>query len=334
MDLILSIPLLSTLATPSWQTSLNILFFYTTWSTLVLTQRAPSIHSASLLVLRIALWLVPSLIFTAFDTLLPSLASNIKLPSAASPCPPRLTLQRLSLPAGNMLLVTATESIISFTFYHLFGNPLFRTATTLPLPWQMVRHMALVAAAREILTYYIHRFILHDQSSSSISGPLSRLHLAYAHEGRTTWPLQLYDDHPLPLLVYHLVPTLLPCLLLRPHLLTYILLTALWTLEGTLVTSGYSVVPGIMLGGMARRTAAHYAGRGAGNFGPWGVLDWAHGTSRGGDVVSDAKDEADKHNVKEKSAAKVDRGASDVSQGLDALRDGALKRSNRNASRK
>lgn len=330
MDLILSIPLLSTLTTPSWQTSINILFFYTTWSTLVLTQNASAIHSVSLLVLRTVLWLAPALLFVAFDGLVPSLASSIKLPNA-SQGPPRRTLQRLALPIGNMLLVTAVEALISFAFYRVTGKPIFRTTTTLPLPWQMVRHVALVLIAREILGYYIHRFVLHDPSSHST---LSRLHKKFAHDG-PEWPMQLYDDHPIPMLVHQLVPMLLPCLVLRPHMLTYILLTALCTIEGTLVTSGYSIVPGIMLGGISRRTASHYSSGGSANFGAWGVLDWAHGTSRGGDVVSDAKDEADKHHLKERSASKVDDGTTNIMQGLDTLRENAgVRRSSRRVSKR
>lgn len=56
-----------------------------------------------------------------------------------------------------------------------------------------------------------------------------------------------------------------------------------------------------MLSGIARRQDLHSEGRGKGNFAPWGLLDWVHGTSIGPDVIDDAKDESDKHNVKERS---------------------------------
>jgi hypothetical protein len=56
-----------------------------------------------------------------------------------------------------------------------------------------------------------------------------------------------------------------------------------------------------MLGGIARRQDLHSEGRGKGNFAPWGILDWLHGTSIGPDVIDDAKDEAEKHQVKERS---------------------------------
>jgi hypothetical protein len=55
-----------------------------------------------------------------------------------------------------------------------------------------------------------------------------------------------------------------------------------------------------MLGGFTRRQDLHSQTRGRGNYGPWGFIDWFHGTSVGPDVVEDIKDEADKHRVKER----------------------------------
>lgn len=56
-----------------------------------------------------------------------------------------------------------------------------------------------------------------------------------------------------------------------------------------------------MLRGIARRQDLHSEGHGKGNFAPWGILDWLHGTSIGPDVVDNARDEAEKHQVKERS---------------------------------
>ena len=323
MDVLLSIPLISTLLTPSWSTSINILFFYATWSTLVLTHDAPTIHALALLALRLALWLAPSLLFLAFDTLLPSLAEGIKL-AGAWPMP-RRPLRLVGLAVFNMLLVTAVEGALSYGFTYATGQPLFRTSTTLPLPWQLFKHILILLTAREILTYYIHRFLLHDAKKCAT---LTERHERWGHANSCS-SLQLYADHPLPLLTLHLTPVLLPSLALRPHLLTYILFTALCTGESTMASSGYTIVPGILLGGIARRTAAHHASGGKASYGAWGVLDWAHGTSRGGDVLKDAKDEADKHDVKGRSAKKVGEGAGVVQDGVDALRDGAVRRSGR-----
>lgn len=55
-----------------------------------------------------------------------------------------------------------------------------------------------------------------------------------------------------------------------------------------------------MLGGIARRQDAHFESGGKGNYGAWGLLDWVHGTSVGGDVMEDVGEEAEKHHVKER----------------------------------
>lgn len=221
-----------------------------------------------------------------------------------------------------MLLVTGVEAALSYGCVWWTRRPLFKTTTTMPYPWEMFRHNVVLFTGREVLTYYVHRFLLHNKDWSPT---LTRLHKNWAHANPCS-SLQLYTDHPVPLLLLHLVPVLLPSLALGPHILTYMLFVALCTLQSTLTNSGYSVVPGIILGGIARRTAAHYASGGSANFSAWGILDWIHGTSKGGDVLEDVRDEADKHNVKERSTAKVGEGASILQDGVDAVKDGAAKR--------
>lgn len=87
--------------------------------------------------------------------------------------------------------------------------------------------------------------------------------------------------------------------------------------------SGYTIVPGIMMSGICQRTAIHYAGKGSANYGAYGVVDWAHSTSRGRDVLDDIRSEADKHHVEEKAAEKVDQGYGLFQRGIGALRDKA-----------
>jgi hypothetical protein len=94
------------------------------------------------------------------------------------------------------------------------------------------------------------------------------------------------------------------------------------SLEDVFTYSGYSVLPStIMLRGMARRTDAHMMSQGQGNFGSIGVMDWAHGTTLGADVVDDLKAEMDKHDVRERGAKAIngagDKG-NDVASGLAA----------------
>ncbi|KAK4134640.1 hypothetical protein BT67DRAFT_402468, partial [Trichocladium antarcticum] len=293
MDILLTLPIASyflSSAPTSWSTSLNIFFFYITWSTLVLSHSALKIEIIGTTALRIALWLAPSLFFLAFDTLLPSLAKTIKH-NGASALPPRSakTLAKLvGLALLNLGLETALEAAISHGLATVLKTPLFRTSTTLPPARQMATHLGLLLAARELLTYAIHRHLLHGHP---LPAPFPRtvtrlaaLHTTHAHRARAPAPsLAAKTDHPLPHLLHRFAPLYLPAAALslalpaRLHLLTYLLFAGAVALEETLTLSGYAVVPGVVMGGVARRTAAHYATRGRGCFGTWGLLDWLLG---------------------------------------------------------
>ncbi|OLN88341.1 hypothetical protein CCHL11_00019 [Colletotrichum chlorophyti] len=329
MDILLSLPIVSYFLAPSitsWSTSLNLLFFYMTWTTLVLSHGPLKIQLIGALALRLVLWLVPSLLFLLFDTLLPSLSESLKTAGSAAlpPAHGPTLVKTLLLALFNLALSAAVEGSVSLAYASVFREPLFRSSTTLPLPFQLLKHLAVLIAAREVLTYYIHTRILHPGRTNRLRTPrVARLHAAYAHaRPAPPYSLMLYADHPLPFLAHRIVPVFLPALLLRPHLLTYFLLVAFCAVEETLAMSGYSVVPGILMGGITRRTAIHYAGRGEGNYGAWGVLDWAHGTSKGQDVVDDVRAEADKHRVKERGEKAAGDGVGFLQDGVRELRKG------------
>src|SRR5256885_5777798 len=80
-DALLSLPALSFLLIPtmtSYSTSLNLLFFYITWSTLVLSHPPLRVEIVATLMVRILFYIGPSLTFLAFDTLLPSASASLK----------------------------------------------------------------------------------------------------------------------------------------------------------------------------------------------------------------------------------------------------------------
>lgn len=287
-----------------------------TWASLVFSYSALRIELIGTLVLRLVLWLIPTLFFLLFDIGLPSLSEAIKHYGATS-LPRRDAvplLKKLLLALGNLVLFTGVQALLSLAASKLFKGPLFTTSTTLPLPWQILKHVSMLFVMREVLTYYIHKHLLHSR------GPLAAWHKSFAHAHRgAPYALLTYADHPLPLLLHRLLPSYLPALLIRPHLLTYFVFTMLATLEEMMTMSGYSIVPGLVLGGIARRHATHYACRGKGNYSSWGLLDLAHGTSVGRDVIDDLQDEADRYRAKKRATTSsshkttVPAGASDVS---------------------
>ncbi|CAJ2513074.1 Uu.00g011930.m01.CDS01 [Anthostomella pinea] len=331
MDVLLSLPIVSYFAAPmltSWSTSINLLFFYMTWTTLVLSHSPLKIELVGTLAVRIVFWLVPALLFLLLDTGVPSLAESIK--HYGTPSLPRRHAATLSrqvvFAVVNLALASALQAGISIAAAKFLQRPLFKTSTTLPLPWQIIKHILSLYTAREVLTYYIHRYILHAKG-----GTIAKLHSQYAHaqKGAAPYAIMLYADHPIPLMLNRLLPVYLPALVIRPHLLTYLLFTILTTIEEMLSMSGYSVVPGIFMGGIARRTASHYASRGKGNYGAWGLLDWINGTSVGKDVIEDIQDEADKHQVQGRGQKAISDTGSMMQDGIDGLQKGRKGRKKR-----
>jgi hypothetical protein len=158
----------------------------------------------------------------------------------------------------------------------------------------------------QVLQYYIHRFALHAPNSQ-----LTKLHMAWQHSVRAPYAFVANYDHPLAWLVGRWLPLYLPAMVFRMHVLTFNLLLILVSLEEVFVYSGYSILPSnILLGGVARRQDAHLMSNGKGNFGPWGVLDWVHGTTIGdADVMDDIQEEMEKHHVDEKAGKAVEAGA-------------------------
>lgn len=360
MDILLSLPIASYFLAPSvtsWSTSLNLVFFYMTWTTLVLSHSPLRIELVGTLVIRLALYLAPSLLFLAFDTLLPSLAESIKIgggggaSSSATALPPRddpaLLFRTLVLALVNLGLESAVQAAVGLSHAALLGpgrrRPVFTTTSTLPLPWAVVKHVALLLAMRDCLVYVVHRHLLHSSSSCNNNprSRLSRWHASWgAHARRPAAPpysLLLAADHPACFLLHRFAPLYVPALLVRPHLLTFLLFVALATAEETLAMSGYSVVPGIVMGGIARRTALHYSccssgGGGRGNYGASGFLDWVCGTSLGRDVVDDVKDGTEKHSVKERGESAAGKGMNVLQDGIEGVRRSKRTRKTRTAN--
>lgn len=356
MDILLSLPILSfffSSATTSYSTSLNILFFYMTWTTLVLSHGPLKIQIFGTLALRLLFFVVPSLFFLLFDTLLPSLAESIKHggSDALPPRDARVLAKTLLLALVNILLETAIEAGASLGMTTLLGHTPFKTSTTLPLPFAIIKQLGWLYIAREFLAYYIHRTILHSHRpgwtrprlpfssrtstatttamstrAKEATGYLARQHARYVHtRAAAPYSLLLAADHPLPFLLLRFVPLYLPALVVRPHLLVYFLFVGLVTFEDTMTMSGYTIVPGIIMGGIARRNAAHYGaghcGSDSGNYGAWGVLDWVGGTGMGGrDLQDDVRDEAAKHRIRERGERRVSGALEAVGSGIDGLR--------------
>ena len=324
MGAILSIPLLSFLLIPtmtSYSTSLNLLFFYLTWSTLVLSHPPLRVELVSTLAIRIIFYVIPSSAFLLFDAILPSAAESFKATSTtglplyrASRSRTLRTLRQLGWSLTNVLLTTAIQAFLELLLTRILGHrSALKITTTLPMPWSILTNLVRGLLLRELFTYILHRYVLHCSSSSSLSSSpistLTALHNNWYHSIPAPYPLSATFDHPLPHIIHHFLPTFLPAYLFRFHLLTYLLYLILVSLEETFAYSGYSTVPtNFILGGIARRTDNHVLCNGEGNYGCWGLVDWVMGTSVGGDVLEDVVNEAERKDV----VGRVSRGSKEV----------------------
>ena len=332
MGALASVPFLSFLIVPifgSWSTSLNLLFFYLTWATLVLSHGPLRVEIISTLAIRTLFYLAPSLFFFAFDALVPSAAESFKAQGAAA-LPLRHASRRKTLryarflawSVGNILISTLAQTATALllkAFYPTY--PALNVSISLPAPFRMFTDLLKGYLARELLTYTTHRFLLHSDSTAPIPAYLTAAHESWYHSLPTAIPLSGSYDHPVAYLVRVFIPQILPAVVFRFHLLTYLLYLSIISLEETFAYSGYSSVPtNFILGGIARRVDAHVACGGEGNYGCWGLVDWVMGTSVGGDLLEDAEDEADKHDLQGRARAKITEGKKKGRKALENVR--------------
>lgn len=167
MDALLSLPVLGYFLMPSlgtYSASLNLLFFYMTWSTLVLSQPPLKVEIVGTLGIRILFFLIPSTLFFIFDSLLPSLAVGIK-GQGASALPTRTGgvrgarrgsgrpqwYQVIGLSLFNVCLGVAIQAGVELLFTEVFHiRSALRVTTTLPMPWSIAKDVIRGLVLREV----------------------------------------------------------------------------------------------------------------------------------------------------------------------------------------
>ncbi|KAI9851990.1 MAG: hypothetical protein M1824_002206 [Vezdaea acicularis] len=342
MDALISLPVLSWLVIPSfgaYSTSLNLLFFYMTWATLVLSHPPLRVELVGCLAIRLLFYVVPSTLFFLFDCLIPSLSVSIKIQGpAALPVPPArrrrvrsvraprssyLWAQVLGLSLANIVFGLALQAGVELLFTDVFRiRSALKVTTSLPFPWAIAKDIGRGYLLREIFQYYIHRYALHQTSN-----PLAQGHQCLHHSMSAPYSFVAHYDNPLSWVLWRFIPVYGPAVVFRFHLLTYFIFLATVSVEECLTYSGYSTVPSLILGGISKRTDLHMETGGEGNFAPWGLLDWISGTSAGQDIGDDVREELEKHDVGER-----------VGESWDAVkggvREGVREKSKRRRARK
>jgi hypothetical protein len=333
----LPLPFLSFLALPFFSgtsTTVNLVFFYLTWSALVLSHDQLTVELYGTLVVRLVCFLLPALGFLAFDLAAPRASKSLKnrgtrqLPIVYGR---KKVLEVAGFAIANVLLAIALQAAIELFFTRVLRTKsVLKVTFAVPFPWNILKDVAKGFAIRGVLIYVVHRYLLHMYDS-----PLRTWHLRWQHSIRLPFSLVAAYDHPVNYLLLHWLPAFVPAYLFRFHVLTWHLFIALCSLEELFVFSGYSVLPSsIVLLGMARRTDEHfdvvYEGEDAGNFGRTGILDFCCGTTcqSEDDAMDDFQKEVDKHQVKERADDAINGAASGIKG------KGRSKQSNRGRSKK
>ena len=157
----LSIPALSFLIIPtfsSYSTSFNLLFFYLTWSTLILSNSPLKVELFGTLAIRFLFYILPSLGFLAFDSAAPKVAVNLKehgedaLPLNGDSNSKKDRWWKIALVSvGNVLLGVALQAGIELLFTQVFHiRSALKVSTSIPLPWSMAIDLLKGLLLREV----------------------------------------------------------------------------------------------------------------------------------------------------------------------------------------
>ncbi|EGE03204.1 sterol desaturase [Trichophyton equinum CBS 127.97] len=284
MGALLSIPVLSYLLIPSmssYGTSLNLIFFYLTWTTLVLSHGPLKVE------------LVGTTAVYGKD----GLPQGKKKKYGSS------ELKVAGWAIFNLILGIAAQGLIEFVLTRVLGvKSRLKVTTKLPLPWDIIKGVGRALIIRETLQYLVHRYALHSWT------PFQQHHNDWYHSIHTPYPLTAHYDHPVAYLLWHFLPTFLPAAAFRCHLLTYMLYLSIVSLEETFAHSGYKPMPtSFFIGGIARRVDLHLLHGGHGNYAPLGIMDWLFGTSIGDELEDDIPEQSNGESIAEKLVEKKPR---------------------------
>ncbi|KAF3935381.1 hypothetical protein ABW20_dc0100902 [Dactylellina cionopaga] len=270
--------------------SLNLFFFWMTWTTLILSHPPLRVELFVTFLTRFVFFFLPAIIFTLFDNLLPSLAGKepyVKSASQKTISVPtgrgkkkqvrfsnfnRGTLFAIFMTLGNLLLGLGVQAITEYIAVDIFGKErLLKVDSSLPYPWDVAKQIGYAIILREILIYYPHRHI-HNT-------PHSPLYKHHTHAQPSTSSLNLTSAPPVDYLLLQFLPVYLPSVMLSFHLLTYLAFVAITSLVDVVCYSQYEYLPkAFFVGRIARRMRGHEECGGRGGYGWIGVLDWLHGT--------------------------------------------------------
>lgn len=169
MGAFFSVPLLSFFLVPtmsSYTTTLNLLFFYMTWSTLVWSHTPLRVELFGTAAFRLLFYVLPSVLFFLFDVLTPSAAVVVKehgeagLPGGRK----RFKLRPKEFKiAGwallNLFLALFTQATIEFFLTRILRvRSAIRVSVSIPTPWTILQDIFFGLLGREVRYFFSYSY--------------------------------------------------------------------------------------------------------------------------------------------------------------------------------
>lgn len=161
----IALPLGSFLAIPmlsSWSTSLNLVFLSVAWTTIAATYSPLQLELFAPFVLRVSLYIIPSLVFLIFDVGVPSLSAEFKAQGQLG-IPTRqrgggrMVRRVAAWSCANVLLTVAVQAGIEFLVTDVLRMRsllLIKGSkwglNHLPYPWTMIKHAIIGLLSRNV----------------------------------------------------------------------------------------------------------------------------------------------------------------------------------------
>jgi hypothetical protein len=163
----LSIPLLSHFFLPSgYSTSLNLVFFYLTWSTIVFSHSPLHVELFGTLAVRTLFFVLPSTLFFLFDSILPGVSVSLKTQGDAA-LPIRKAGGRvkgkkaraerdqwwmvIGWSIANLLLGVGMQIGLEWIWTRVSGmRSALKVTTFVPLPWTIAKDVFIGLCMREV----------------------------------------------------------------------------------------------------------------------------------------------------------------------------------------
>lgn len=177
MGALFSVPMLSFLLIPtmsSYSTSLNMLFFYLTWTTLVLSHPPLRVEIVGIAAVRLIFFVLPSVLFFLLDTTIPSATAVIKvqgedgLPGGRKKKVGKKEIKVAAWAMFNVVLGIVAQGLIERFLTRVLGvKSALRVSTMLPLPWGIVKDLGRGFLGREVRYFSIYPYIFVTRTDSN-----------------------------------------------------------------------------------------------------------------------------------------------------------------------